>query len=216
MFVTFFFCSIMLQVKLSKSHCFGKKFLTVIKALPMEKKNDTTNLGFRGLFQLACKELRYEPITQIIANYDLGYYHLHMATKIVVLVTPKYVSEVIGILDNGVNIVVYNRISTKNCIYNLQILEDKLHNLLIGDNFKKSFLIFAYATILVPNSKLEGMHDLEDTIWDTDVAIGKNWAKFILQFVEDGMREYHNSHPTYIRGCMLFLQVPRLLPFHTI
>ena len=78
-----------------------------------------------------------------------------MVTKIVVPITPKDVSEVIGIPENGVDIVVCNRRSMTNHTYNMQILEDNFHNLPIGDDFKKSFLIFACATILAPNSKLE-------------------------------------------------------------
>ena len=52
-------------------------------------------------------------------------------------------------------------------------------------------------------------HDL-----DSDVGVRKNWAKFVLQYVEDGIRDYRNSHPTYIRGCVLFLQVLRSHPLH--
>ncbi|KAJ9698952.1 hypothetical protein PVL29_007834 [Vitis rotundifolia] len=165
-------------------------------------------MGFGGLLQLGCKELRYDLIMWIIANYDIGYHQLCMWTNVVVLVTPKDVKKVIGIPDNGVDIVVYNRCGIPNRTYNIQILEDNMRNLLLGDVFKKSFLIFACATILVPNSKLEGMHDLWDTIWDSDMVVDKNWRKFVLQFVEDGIRDYHNNHPTYIRSCMLFLQAP--------
>ena len=89
-----------------------------------------------------------------------------------------------------------------------------MRNLLLGDEFKKSFLIFSCATILVPNSKLEGMHDLLDMIWDSDVVVHKNWVKFVLQYVEDGIRDCCNSHPTYIRGCMLFFQVVCYHPLH--
>ena len=39
-----------------------KKFMTMIEALPMEKKNVIPDLGLGGLLQLACKELRYELI----------------------------------------------------------------------------------------------------------------------------------------------------------
>ncbi|XP_034674227.1 uncharacterized protein LOC117905410 [Vitis riparia] len=51
------------------------------------------------------------------------------------------------------------------------------------------------------------MHDLWDTVWDSEVGVRKNWAKFVLQYVEDGIRDYRTSHPTYIRGCVLFLQL---------
>ena len=171
-------------------------------------------MGFMGFLQLGGKEFQYELITWIIANYDIGYHRLCMWTNVVVPVTPKDVREVIGILNNGVDIVIYNRLGTPNRTYNIQFLEDNLRNLPLGDEFKKSFLIFACATIIAPNSKLEGMHDLWDMIWDSDVAVHKNWTKFVLQSVENGIRDYRNSHPTYIRGCMLFLQVVHYHPLH--
>ena len=103
-----------------------------------------------------------------------------MQTKVVVLVTPKDVKDVLGIPNNGVDILIYNRRGTPNRTYNIKILEDNLCDLPIGEEFMKSFLIFACATILAPNSKQEGMHDLWDTIWDSDVRVRKNWAKFVL------------------------------------
>ncbi|KAL6325943.1 hypothetical protein AAG906_038434 [Vitis piasezkii] len=101
------------------------------------------------------------------------------------LLTPKDVREVLGIPNNGVDILIYKRRGTPNRTYDIKILEANLRDLPVGEEFMKSFLIFACATILVPNSKQEGMHDL----WDTD-----------------GIRDYRTSHPTYIRGCVLFLQ----------
>ena len=130
-----------------------------------------------------------------------------MATRIVALVTLEDVSEIMGILTIGVDVVVHYRRATTNRTYNMQLLEENLHNLPIGEEFKKTFLIFAYAAILALIFKLERMHDLWDTIWDSDVVVQKNQVKFVLQFLEDGIKDYHNSHPTYIKGHMLFLQV---------
>ncbi|KAL6333938.1 hypothetical protein AAG906_039352 [Vitis piasezkii] len=138
------------------------------------------------------KELRYELITWIIANYDIGYHRLCMHTNVVVLMTPQDVREVLRIPNNGVDILIYNS----------------------WRRIKKSFLIFACATILAPNSKQKGMHDLWDTIWDSDVGVCKNWAKFVLQYVEDGIRDYRNSHLTYIRDCVLFLQFFYMTKFY--
>ena len=39
-------------------------------------------------------------------------------------------------------------------------LESQLVSFLVGEQFIKIFLIFTCATILVPDNKLEGMHDL--------------------------------------------------------
>ena len=121
--------------------------------LPMDKKNAISDMGFGDLMQLSCKELRYELITWIVANYDIGYHRLCMETKVDVPVTPKDVREVLGIPDNGVDILIYNRHGTPNRTYDIKILEANLLDLPIGEEFMKSFLIFTCATILAPNSK---------------------------------------------------------------
>ena len=99
-----------------------------------------------------------------------------MATGVAVLVTEEDVSKIIGIPSNGEEIVVHSRRDISNCTYTISLLEQNLENLASGDDFRKTFLIFACATILAPNSKLEGMHDLWDTIWDGDVGVQKNWS----------------------------------------
>ena len=99
---------------------------------------------------------------------------------------PKDVRKVLGISDNGVDILIYNRRGTPNRTYDIKTLEANLCDLPVGKEFMKSFLIFACATILAPNSKQEGMHDLWDTVWDSEVGVRKNWAKVVLQYVEMG------------------------------
>ena len=94
-----------------------------------------------------------------------------MATDIVVPIIEEDVSKVMGIPSNCVKIVVHTRRGTSNRTYTISLLEQNLYNLPNGDEFRKTFLIFPCATILAPNSKLEGMHDLWDTIWDGDVGV---------------------------------------------
>ena len=119
----------------------------------MDKKNAISDMGFGGLLQLGCKELHYELIMWIVVNYDIGYHRLCMETKVAVPVKPKDVREVLGIPDNGIDIVIYNRRGTPNRTYNIKILEANLRDLPVGEEFMKSFLIFVCATILAPNSK---------------------------------------------------------------
>lgn len=117
-----------------------------------------------------------------------------MATCIIVPVIKEHVSMVMGIPFNGVDVVVYNRRvtsnRTSNRTSNLTLLEQNLQNLPVSDEFRKTFIIFSYATILTPNSNLEGMHDLWDTIWEGDVGVQKNWSKFVIHYLEDGIRDY--------------------------
>ncbi|KAJ9697323.1 hypothetical protein PVL29_009223 [Vitis rotundifolia] len=127
-------------------------------------------MGFKGLLDLACWELRYELCAWIISNYDIAYPQLNMAISIAIPIIED-VSKVMGIPSNGVDIVVHTRKDTSNRTYTISLLEQNLYNLPISDEFRKTFLIFSCATILALNSKLEGMHDLWDTIWDGDVGL---------------------------------------------
>ena len=151
-------------------------------------------MGFRGLLDLACRELRCELCAWIISNYDIGYYQLNMANGIAVPVTTEDVSNIMGIPSNGEEIVVHTRRDTSNCSYTITLLEQNLEDLAIGDDFRKTFLIFACATLLAPNSKLEGMHDLWDTIWNGHVGVAKNWSQFVFHYIEDGIKE-HTKKP---------------------
>ncbi|KAL6310777.1 hypothetical protein AAG906_007423 [Vitis piasezkii] len=83
-----------------------------------------------------------------------------MATVVAVPVTEEDVIKIMGIPSNGEEIVVHTRRGTSNRTYTISLLEQNLKNLDIGDDFRKTFLIF-----------LEGMHDLWDTIWDGDMLL---------------------------------------------
>ena len=136
-----------------------------------------------------------------------------METGNAITVNEEHVNRVMGILNSGVDVVILKRTAPSNRTYTLRVLEQNLENLPVCDDFLKSFLIFSCATLLAPNSKLEGSHDLWDTIWDGDVGVQRNWAKFLLKHLEDGIKEYRQKQPTYIRGCLMFLQVQfRLQP----
>ena len=112
---------------------------------------------------------------------------------------------VLGIPCGSLNIVIHNRHSTPNRTYKLKVVETNLGTLSVGDEFCESFLIFAYATILAPNSKQEGIRDLWDSIILSDFTVKRNWAKYMLQYLDDGIHEFRRSKSTYLRGCVIFL-----------
>lgn len=117
-------------------------------------------MGFGGLLHFTCHELCYELCGWLISNYDIAYHRLNMATSIDVRVNEEHVSMVMGILSNSVDMVMHNRRATSNRTYTLSLLEQNLENLLVDDEFIKTFLIFSCATMLGPNLKLKGIHDL--------------------------------------------------------
>ena len=145
-------------------------------------------MGFGGLLTFACHELRYELCGWLISQYGFAYHRLNMGTNNVVSINEEHVSKVMGIPSSGADVVILKKTSSSNLTYTLRVLEQNLENLPICDDFLKTFLIFSCATLMAPNSKLEKIHDLWDTIWDGDVGVQRNWAKFMLQYLEDGIR----------------------------
>ena len=93
---------------------------------------------------------------------------------------PQHVSLVLGIPCDSLDIIIHNRRSTPKRMYKLKVVETNLGTLPVEDEFCKSFLIFAYATILAPNSKQEGIQDLWDFIMLSNFTVKRNWAKFVL------------------------------------
>ena len=162
-------------------------------------------MGFEGLLTFACRELRYELCGWLMSQYDFTYHRLNMGIGNAISVTEEHVSKVMGIPISKADMVILKKTGSSNRTYTLKVLEQNLENFPVCDEFLKTFLIFSCATLPTPNSKLEGIHDLWDTIWDGDVGVQRNWAKFVLQYLEDGIREHHQNQPTYIRDCLMFL-----------
>ena len=98
-----------------------------------------------------------------------------------------------------------NRRSKPNREYCLRDIERDLLDQLIGKQFSKAFLIFACATILVPNTKQEGIRDIWDQIWDGELSVQRNWANLALKYLENDIHEFQTGEGSWFRGCIIFL-----------
>ena len=176
--------------------------------MPVEKLDAIRDVEFGGLLQLACKKLRYELCQYIIAHYDVAYHRIKIEGDRILPITINDVRDVMGIPCDAVDVIMYPRHGSITHTYSIHQLEEKLIELPIGEEFLKLFIIFSCATILAPNSKLEGIHDLWDFAMDNDIIRHHNWGKFMLKYLEDGMRDFQNGNGMYMRRCLLFLQVP--------
>ena len=84
------------------------------------------------------------------------------------------VSDVLGVPFEGIVINIVNRISMPNQKYCLRDIERDLLYQPIKEQFSKAFLIFTCATILVLDTKQEGIRDIWDQIWDDDLSAQRN------------------------------------------
>ena len=110
----------------------------------------------------------------------MAYHRIRLERDRTLDVTIDDVMNVMGIPLGGPNVIVHPWCGLTSRVYSLNRLEESLIDLEVDNEFQKVFIIFAYATILAPNSKLEGIHDLWDLIWDGEVNVQRNWSKFLL------------------------------------
>ena len=147
-------------MKLPKSRCSGKKFLSSIHQLPEHKLEAIKGFGFGGLIQLACQEIYYEFCHYLISHYEVAYHRIRLERDRTLDVTVDDVMNVMGIPLGGPDDIVHLQHGLTSRVYSLNRLEESLIDLEVGNEFQKVFIIFACATILAPNNKLEGIHDL--------------------------------------------------------
>ena len=141
--------------------------------------------GFGGLIQLACREIFYKLCNYIISHYEVTYHRIRLERDRTLDVTIDDVMNVMGIPLGGPDVIVHLRRGLTSRVYSLNRLKESLIDLEVDNEFHKVFIIFAYATILAPNNKLEGIHDLWDLLWDGEVNVQRNWSKFVLQYLEN-------------------------------
>ena len=120
----------------------------------------------------------------------MAYHRIRLERDHTLDVTIDDVMNVMGIALDGLDVVVHPRPGLTSRVYSLNTLEEKLIDLDVGNEFQKVSIIFACGTILAPNSKLEGIHDLWDLIWDGEVNVQQNWSKFVLQYLQNGIRKF--------------------------
>ena len=120
----------------------------------------------------------------------MAYHRIRLERDRTIDVTINDVMNVMGIPLGGLDVIVHLWHGLTSRLYSLNRFEESLIDLEADNEFQKVFIIFACVTILAPNSKLEGIHDLWDLIWDGEVNVLRNWSKFVLQYLENGIRKF--------------------------
>ena len=105
----------------------------------MRKKKVISTMGFRGLLQLACREIYFDMCQWIMSKYEVPYHWLMMGHNKLVSITAQDVSDVLGVPCEGIAINLVYRRSTPKWKYCLKDVEGDLVNQLVGDRFSKYF-----------------------------------------------------------------------------
>ena len=113
-------------MKLPKSRCSGKKFLSIIHQFPEHKLETIRGFGFGGLIQLACREIRYELYRYLISHYEVAYHRIRLERDRTLDVTIDDVMNVMGIPLYGPDVIVHPRHGFTSRVYSLNRLEESL------------------------------------------------------------------------------------------
>ncbi|KAJ7949500.1 E3 ubiquitin-protein ligase SINA-like [Quillaja saponaria] len=75
------------------------------------------------------------------------------------------------------------------------------------NEFKFKFALFAITSFLCPLSNFIPSRGLYAALMDPDLITSMNWAKYILDYLINGIRRFKNGEESTTIGCMLFLMV---------
>ena len=118
-----------------KSHCSGKKLLSIIHQLLEHKLEAIRGFRFGGLIQLACREIRYELCHYLISHYEVAYHRIRLERDRTIDVTIDDDMNVMGFPLGGPDVIVHPWRGLTSRVYSLNRLKESLIDLEVGNEF---------------------------------------------------------------------------------
>ena len=76
-----------------------------------------------------------------------------------------------------------------------------------GNEFVGYYLLFVLGTLLCPTTKPYVKWSFISILHDIEEIKNLNWAKFVLDFLNQGVSKYKDKNHVSINGCVLFSMV---------
>ena len=95
-------CILCVHMDMPQSRCSPKKFFKIMGMLTEEKKQAITTLGFGGLLQLSCREVRFNLCHWIITHYNVLHHCVVLGPNKLVNITVQDVNDVLGVPSKGI------------------------------------------------------------------------------------------------------------------
>ncbi|KAH9687490.1 hypothetical protein KPL70_014792 [Citrus sinensis] len=174
-------------------------------------------LGFESLLHIKCGRLKRDLCSWLVQNFDPFTSCIFLHGKSISL-SPRDFEYIIGIKDGGVDIDVdlgiddIDKLRNEYCddsgYIKLKTLESKLVNQReVNDDFKRSFVLFALATIIFPKSGLNLAPYYLVFLKDTSAINKKNWATWAFKGLVEGIQKFKAGQHKVVNGCVLFLEL---------
>ncbi|ONI17332.1 hypothetical protein PRUPE_3G152100 [Prunus persica] len=198
------------------TRCSPGRLFNVIQRLTTEQKAAVKSMGFGSLLDLRCRTLRRSLCLWLLERFDTTQRSLEICGERIPL-TPKDVELVMGLAASGKDVVnsgpddliadLRHSYDATNHGISVRLLEERLAEPEAGEEFKRSFVLYALGTLLSPTARLDVSPSFLHFLTNMDVVHQYNWGKFLLDRLVCEVSRFHQGKQRAVGGCLLFLQL---------
>ncbi|KAL5582618.1 hypothetical protein UlMin_015060 [Ulmus minor] len=198
------------------TRCSPGRLFNVLQRLTDEQKAAVKSMGFGSLLDLRCRTLRRSLCLWLLERFNTMRRSLEICGEHIPL-TPKDVEFVMGLVSSGKDVVnsgpddlitdLRHRYNATNRGISVRHLEERLTAPEAGDDFKRSFVLYALGTLLSPTARLDVSPSFLHFLTNMSTVHQYNWGKFLLDRLVREVSRFRQGKQRAVGGCLLFLQL---------
>ncbi|XP_052204591.1 uncharacterized protein LOC127809656 [Diospyros lotus] len=198
------------------TRCSPGRLFNVMQRFTPDQKAAVGSMGFGSLLRLRCRTLRRSLCLWLLERFNTVRSSLNICGERIPL-SPHDVELVLGLAASGKDVVnsgpddliaeLRQSYNASNRGISLRLLEDRLAVPEAGDDFKRSFILYALGTLLCPTARLDVSPSFLHFLTNMDVIHQYNWGQFLLDRLVREVSRFRQGKQRAVGGCLLFLQL---------
>ncbi|KAK6228722.1 hypothetical protein QUC31_005836 [Theobroma cacao] len=198
------------------TRCSPGRLFNVLQRLTPEQKAAVKSMGFGSLLGLRCRTLRRSLCLWLLERFNTVRRSLEICGERIPL-SPRDVEHVMGLAACGKDVVnsgpddliadLRQSYNATNRGISVRLLEEWLAAPEAGEDFKRSFILYALGTLLSPTARLDVSPSFLHFLINMDVVHQYNWGKFLLDRLVREVSRFRQGKQRAVGGCLLFLQL---------
>lgn len=198
------------------TRCSPGRLFNVLQRLSPEQNAAVKSMGFGSLLGLRCRTLRRSLCLWLLERFNTAGCSLEICGMCIPL-SPRDVEIVLGLAASGKDVInsgpddlivdLRRSYNATNHGISVRLLEERLTAPEAGEDFKRSFVLYALGTLLSPTARLDVSPSFLHFLTNMDVVHQYNWGKFLLDRLVREVSRFHQGKQRAVGGCLLFLQL---------
>ncbi|XP_011002799.1 PREDICTED: uncharacterized protein LOC105109714 isoform X2 [Populus euphratica] len=198
------------------TRCSPGRLFNVLQRLSPEQNAAVKSMGFGSLLGLRCRTLRRSLCLWLLERFNTAGCSLEICGVCIPL-SPRDVEIVLGLAASGKDVInsgpddlivdLRRSYNATNHGISVRLLEERLTAPEAGEDFKRSFVLYALGTLLSPTARLDVSPSFLHFLTNMDAVHQYNWGKFLLDRLVREVSRFHQGKQRAVGGCLLFLQL---------